>query len=718
MKAKSTSRSGSPAMSSPAKSPSKSAARSPSKPVPKSPPKTVGKLSTNAAQTKTSAKSAAKDLPKSPAKSKSPSPGAKQTAKQPKPAEKKAMKKTPEKAGSGSERSGSQNRGKSPRPASKASSSKGSQTAKAKIAAKQRETRISNLKAKTVSQSKKKAQNVLGNCKKTPLKKTPSKIVAKTKKKKIERELSTSQFIDLWTLANIGKREASLNASMKVNIMYESAAKSPPKQSPIKTCNDSEEVKDKAQQDKSTPKKSASENKDQAVEKEEKKTKRPMLSVCKGTKSKKLVLSTGLKVRQKSGLCSPSKTLSTEQRKRKSPHYKIFKEEPVSKSRKIEAKKTKPAVKSKVKAASKAKKKKKKSKVAPSGHHLCNIIEKSPRQASLIAKAMIAMEQEEDVVLESAARTKVYDWQELRPPHQSNRRRIVWVPGLVKSIKDKEDKSDVKVDTNGKDPTSGSLLSTSTEPSEALHSALLRTLHEVGDPRLLREFYRAQRDDFPGFVDVEKCDPPPPPPKKEASPPTSTTTATTTVSPVKEVPTSRAKSKPAPVAASPPVKKPPKVGVSDKKSGTCSPAKPQPCRVATPIPQFPLGQRTSHMTSFIHHPMSHQHQRLHQQQQEQQKQAYPQQQTPQQAHTHHPQPIKVTPYSPGPAFIYQFVSPPPPSPSPSPLTYGLGGTASPAPHGDFQSSFTLNHMGTLSLGRRGVNPYDPTYNSSMQQVGE
>ncbi|RUS71409.1 hypothetical protein EGW08_020830, partial [Elysia chlorotica] len=265
-------------------------------------------------------------------------------------------------------------------------------------------------------------------------------------------------------------------------------------------------------------------------------------------------------------------------------------------------------------------------------------------------------------------------------------------------------------------------LASAAGPSEALHSALLRTLHEVGDPRLLREFYRAQRDDFPGHVDVEKYDPPPPPPPpKQVSPPKAN------VTPVKDSPVSKAKAKPSPVlASSPPAKKPPKVGVTNKKSGSCSPAKPQPCRVATPIPQFPLGQRTSHMTSFIHHPMSHhQHQqRLHhhhhqQQQQEQQKQSYPSQQPlPQQAHTHHPQPIKVTPYSPGPAFIYQFVSPPPPpSPSPSPLGYSLGGAPSPAPHGDFQSSFTLNHMGTLSLGRRGVNPYDQAYNSAMQPVG-
>ncbi|RUS71408.1 hypothetical protein EGW08_020829, partial [Elysia chlorotica] len=454
MKAKPATRSGSPAMSPSPKSPSKSSTRLPIKMGSKSPSKTVGKPTTNASPTKTTTKTPVKELPsqakktakapmkdstKSPAKSKSPTPGAKPTAKQQqKTADKKPVKESPEKSKAGNERQGSQNRGKSPRPDAKASSSKGSQTAKGKIAIKQRETKILNLKAKADSPSKKKPQTVLGNNKKTPLKKTPSKIVQKAKKKKIERELSTSQFIDLWTLANIGKREASLNASMKVNIMYESVAKSPPKSAPTKPSTDAEEVKGKAQQDKSTPKKSTPENKDKTAETDEKKTKRPMLRVCKckATKGKKLAVSAALKVHKKSVMSSPSKTGQTELRKRKSPHYKIFKEEPIAKSRKVEDKKAKLAVKSKAKTTN-GTSKKKKPKAAPSGHQLCNIIEKSPRQASLIAKAMIALEQEEDVVLESTARTKVYDWKELRPHHQNSRRRLVWVSGLAKSITDK-----------------------------------------------------------------------------------------------------------------------------------------------------------------------------------------------------------------------------------------------------------------------------------------
>ena len=692
MKAKSTSRSGSPA---------KPATKSPAKTAPKSPSKAGGKLSTKGTQLKTASKSPVKDAPKSPSKTKAPSSVSKQPAKQQKPAQRQAMKKTSEKVSGASDHHGSHSRGKSPRPTAR-SSNKTSQTPKV---AKQREMRISTMKTKTKSPSQKKSQDVLRSCKKTPMKKMHTKIVPKTKKKKIERELSTSQFIDLWTLANIGKREASLNASMKVNIMYESTAKSPSKSSLVKTSNVSEDIVNKEEQEETTPKKSVSENKDRAMVSDEKKCQKPTLTISKATKSKKLALSTALKVRQKSGSSSPSKTAQVEQRKRKSPHYKIFKEEPAAKCRKIEPKKAKAPLKSKAKPIKKTKKKKK---VAPSGHHLCNIIEKSPRQASLIAKAMIAMEQEEDVVHESAARTKVYDWQELRPYYQNNRRRIVWVSGLAKSIKDKEDKNDARSDIAGKEPSA--LSSNVTEPSEALHSALLRTLHEVGDPRLLREFYRAQMDDFPGHVDVEKCDPPAPPPSKERLPPV------VNASPVKEVSKSPVKVKTVAAAVSPPAKKPPKAGVTDKKADSSPPAKPQPCRVATPIPQFPLGHRTSHMTSFIHHPITHQQQRL--QQQQQQKQPFHHQQAPQQAHTHHPQPIKVTPYSPGPAYIYQFVPPPPPSPSPSPLTYGLGGAPSPAPHGDFQSSFTLSHMGALSLGRRGVNPYDQAYNNPVQQVGE
>ncbi|GFR93666.1 LOW QUALITY PROTEIN: bromo adjacent homology domain-containing 1 protein [Elysia marginata] len=729
MKTKGSSRSASPASSpiTTVKSPSKSAPKSPTKAMPKNLPKTPAKLSVKAVSpARTPSKSPAKDVTKSPAKSKTASSSpTKQGTKQQKASPKQPMQRstTAQTKGISERRADGQSRAKSPRPSAKPSPSKASQAGKGNVETKQKNTRISKAKGKVKDKSPGKKQTHDGLAcgrKRTPLKKTPMKGITKTKKKKIQRELSTSQFIDLWTLANIGKREASLNASMKVNIMYESATKSPPKQSPGKTCNGAHEMKKEEEQGKSNTKKSSPESKDRVTESEEKKAKRPMLSVSKGAKSKKLSVTAALKVRQKSGLSSPSKKALPEQRKRKSPHYKIFKEEPVTKSRKIETtKKAKPVAKSKGKAMKNAKKKK--SKVAPSGHHLCNIIEKSPRQASLIAKAMIAMEQEEDVVPESAAaRTKLYDWQELRPQHQSSRRRLVWVSGLAKSLGGKDGRGDAKlVDTaNGNDSASGSLPSTmAPEPSEALQSALLRTLHEVGDPRLLREFYRAQRDDFSGYVDVEKYDPAPlPPPRKETGGP-----PTATISPVKDVSNSPAKAKPMPTdAASAPVKKPPKVGVSEKKSGTCSPAKPQPCRVATPIPQFPHGRRTSHMTSFIHHPIGQQHQQqqqFHKQQQEQQRQPYPQKQAPQPAHTHHPQPIKVTPYSPGPAFIYQFVPPPPSSPSPSPLPYGLAGTTSPAPHGDFQSSFTLSHMGSLSLGRRGVNPYEPAYNNSMQQVG-
>ncbi|GFO15858.1 bromo adjacent homology domain-containing 1 protein [Plakobranchus ocellatus] len=753
MKAKPVSRSGSPAVANSAKptnktapkspnkteakspnrsalkSPNKTESKSPHKAESKSPAKAVSKEPTKASAVRASNKSPVKTPPKSPAK-KSPTAG-KNAPKQQKTTLRQSSSRTLGKGKSDTANAAVEGklRERSPRPAAESPMTKSSPAAKEKMAPKNKETakdRVTKSKPKTSNH--KNSQDALRGCKKSALKKTPTKIATKIKKKKIERELSTSQFIDLWTLANIGKREASLNASMKVNIMYESVTKSPPKAlSTAKPCNGSgETTKDEQEQGKSSPKKPAHESKDKGLtsEKCDKQTKRPMLSINKTTKSKNLATSASLKVRRLNSLSSSQ----AEQRKRKSPHYKIFKEEeePLGKRRKIETKKPKSSVKSKKKNEKKSSKKK--SKVAPSGHQLCNIIEKSPRQASLIAKAMIALEQEEDVVQqESVARAKVYEWQELRPYQQNHRRRIVWVNGLAKSAKDiKEDnKKDVKPtdprkpEVNGKDCAPEDSPKSAFEPSEALHSSILRTLHELGDPRMLREFYRAQKEDYPGYVDVEKCDPPPSAPRKDPAPPPAV------VSPMKEISISPAKTKPLITPASPPAKNASKLGVSDK-SESCSPAKPQPCRVATPIPQFPLGQRTSHMTSFIHHPIPHQHLHPHQQQQQQQQQqTYHQQQSPQQAHTHHPQPIKVTPYSPGSAYIYQlvdrpqsglFVPPPQPSPSPSPLPYGLaGGGASPAPHNNFQSSFTLSHMGTLSLNRRGVNPYDQAYNSSMQQ---
>ncbi|XP_059143370.1 uncharacterized protein LOC131930771 isoform X2 [Physella acuta] len=524
-------------------------------------------------------------------------------------------------------------------------------------------------KGKMKNLTQKRSNDVLRGAKSKALAKKKAALKQKDIKKKLKKLTSSNSFLDFWGLTVVGKREASLNASMKVNIMYERNVPLKPavKAQPKKATTGEEGDKDDKGKDK-TPATVPSEESDESkkpkvVKKDGLKLKEKPTPKSKATDPSKEKASTKqspVKVKSKSVPTKPTET----NRKRKSPEYKIFKDEPPAKCRKTNQLKSN----SKTKIALKKKKKKKN---FPSGHQLSNIIEKSPRQASLIAKAMIAMEQEEESVFESSARTRVFDWTELRSYTQAPTRQIQWKTGLGNAVvkvtdgkptdtsitAEKEESSVGEIDVSGH-PEGG-------ENGETQQSTLLRTLHQVGDTRLLKEYLRAQKEDFQGSVDVEKC--PTPEKVKIASP-----------SPKKVTP----------------------IPIEEKPQKIASPVKPQSCRVATPIPQFPIGQRTSHMTSYIHHPIP--------------QPVYPQQ---------HPQPIKVTPTYNPPAYIYQYAMDRQqgglfvPS-SPSPLPYSV--SSNDISH-DFSSTYTLNHMGSQMIGRRAVNPYQANFNPSIhlpvQQVG-
>ncbi|CAL1534589.1 unnamed protein product [Lymnaea stagnalis] len=516
-------------------------------------------------------------------------------------------------------------------------------------------------KSKTLSQ--KKSNDLLRGVKskvsaqKTKADKAKASLKQKDIKRKLKKLTSSNSFLDFWGLKVVGKREASLNASLKVNIMYE---RSVPVKSQVKVPkklleNSEEGPKEEKGKDKASIKVTPEEavDKNRLVKKE-----------CSRSKTKLEESSKSQKSSLKNSQTKPKKESVTmihtgSDKKRRSPEYKIFKDEPPAKCRKTSSAKSL----SKAKAAVKKKKK-----PFPSGHQLSNIIEKSPRQASLIAKAMIALEQEEESVLESAARTRVFDWTELRSYVQNPSRQMRWKTGLGSPDPKPDVKSSDAVPATDKDETSEidvSNLVDSVEERESFHNTLLRTLHQVGDSRLLKEYLRAQKEDFHGCIDVEKC--PTPEKLKVASP-----------SPKKLCLTPVSDEKPEKIA---------------------SPVKIQSCRVATPIPQLPVGQRTSHMTSYIHHPI-------------------PQ---PVYAPQHsHPQPIKVPPSYTQPAYIYQYAMDRQqglyvPS-SPSPVPYGVSSSDI---VNDF-SSYTLGPMGTRSLGRRGIAPYQANFNPSihlpMQQI--
>ncbi|XP_005095405.1 uncharacterized protein LOC101854009 isoform X2 [Aplysia californica] len=488
------------------------------------------------------------------------------------------------------------------------------------------------------------------------------------KNKKASKPMSKSaqnfkESIDLWVIATIGKREASLNASTKVNILYESqtaargAVKSPPKSTEKTGMKASAKSQEKGERkiDKS------SSTAGSAIQKTASgKAKADQTSKAKGKKD-------GLKSREKS---KKAATVQSEQsRKRKSPHYKIFRDAPVPKCRKMSTSSGKAKGKSGKSTAGK--------RSASLVHGAENIIEKSPRQASLIAKAMIAMEQEEEAVQDSAARATSYDWTETRVVSHSECRRLRWVTGLGQSTSDLGGRGteasvgggSESAESRSVDAVSEVKGGESEKPEsleqESLQSTLLKTLHHIGDARLLTEYFRAQREDFQGPVDIEEC---------------STPEVQKTAAPAKKK------------LENPVVEKAEKVL---EKLTSCSPAKPEPCRVDTPIPQFPVGQRTSHMTSFIHQPIA--------------QTVYPPQHT-------HQLPIKVTPYAPSAAYLYQYAVDRqqnvflPPSPSPVPYAVSSGDVSQRQ-----YSSFSLNHMGSLSFGRRGVNPYppSPSYSTSI-----
>lgn len=517
------------------------------------------------------------------------------------------------------------------------------------------------IKSKKVSQ--KKSSDLLRGVKanvsaqKTKADKAKAGLKQKDIKRKLKKLTSSNSFLDFWGLKVVGKREASLNASLKVNIMYERSVpvKSQVK-APKKTSENIEEAPKEEKAKDKTPNKGTSEealDKNRLVKKEFSKSKTKLEESSKFQKSSP-------KNSQTKPKKESVKILKTgNDKKRRSPEYKIFKDEPPAKCRKTSSAKSLSKAKSVVK---------KKKKPFPSGHQLSNIIEKSPRQASLIAKAMIALEQEEESVLESAARTRIFDWTELRSYIQSPSRQMTWKTGLGSPNPKPDVKSSDVVLPTDKDETSEidvSSLTDSVEERESFHSSLLRTLHQVGDSRLLKEYLRAQKEDFHGCIDVEKC--PTPEKLKIASP-----------SPKK-------------VCVTP---------VSDEKpEKIASPIKIQSCRVATPIPQLPIGQRTSHMTSYIHHPIP--------------QPVYTQQHS-------HPQPIKVPPSYTPPAYIYQYAMDRQqglyvPS-SPSPVPYGVSNSEI---ANDF-SSYTLSPMGTRSLGRRAIAPYQTSFNPSihlpMQQI--
>ncbi|KAH9519539.1 hypothetical protein Btru_002970 [Bulinus truncatus] len=430
-------------------------------------------------------------------------------------------------------------------------------------------------------------------------------------KEKLKRLTCSNSFLDFWGAKVMGKREASLNATIKVNIMYEkfvplkSQSKLPAKKADVSIAIDKEIPSNDKSQGKSE---NIDEKKNKCVKKES--------LVQKFNENGK-----SLKV-------SPSKTIQTAEKskKRKISDIKCSKDESAAKVRKTTQTKCNAKIVSK---------KKKKKKPFPSGHQLSNIIEKSPRQASLIAKAMIAMEQEEEcVVIESAARTRVFDWTELRPYTQNQQRQIIWQMGLGNKVN--------KLDAKDTDTLS---------------------VEKESDSRFLKEYIRAQKEDFQGLVDVEKC-----------------------LTPEKAKISSPSPKKVTPVA---PI-------VEEKPDKIASPVKPQSCRVATPIPQLPVGHRTSHMTSYIHHPIP--------------------QPVYSQPHAH-PQPIKVPPSYTSPAYIYQYAMDRQqglyvPS-NPSPVTFGVSNNDM---ANDFSSAYTLGPMATLSLRRGSINPYNTSLHLPVQHI--
>ncbi|XP_013075725.2 uncharacterized protein LOC106062014 [Biomphalaria glabrata] len=474
----------------------------------------------------------------------------------------------------------------------------------------------------------------------------PVKSKSAKQKEKLKRLTSSNSFLDFWGAKVMGKREASLNASIRVNIMYEklaplkSQAKLPSKKVDSVCPTDKEESdKDKVQ---NKPETGSEEKKNKSNPKE-------------GSKPKS---SESLKTQKSSNKISAVKSNSKTEinqaadkwKKRKAADTKDDKDEPASKVRKTSQVKSKSKI---------VVKKKKKKKTFPSGHQLSNIIEKSPRQASLIAKAMIAMEQEEEcVVVESAARTRVFDWTELRTCTQNQRRTMSWKAGLG-NAKKVDVVKDAEAAAVQKDETMEVDVSGQCESIE--DNSILRTLHQVGDSRILKEYLRAQKEDFQGLIDVEKCSTP-------------EKTKILTPSPKKIV---------TPV-------------LEDKPEKIASPIKPQSCRVATPIPQLPIGHRTSHMTSYIHHPIP--------------QPVYSQQH----AHT---QPIKVPPSYTSPAYIYQYAMDRQqgmfvPS-SPSPVPYGVTNNDLTS---EFSSTYTLSPMGALSLRRGSINPYNTSLHLPVQHI--
>lgn len=551
-----------------------------------------------------------------------------------------------------------------------------------------------------------------------------------TKKSAKSTNKNGKQLIDLWNYTSVGKREASLNASLKVNILYEKQS------SPKKlTTTDSSNSPDK------TVKCSISTNAQSPKSKIEIKPKESIDGVKKKKQleksedNKKKVDSANEK---KSSKNKPTKNDSSSVqkgvrgRKRKCSPYTIFedKDEPISKAKKKDKKKTTSLNQKKTP------KKRRQSNILR--HHLGNIIERSPRQASLNAKAMIAMEQEEEIiVLECSVRTRVYDWHEVRPTFQNECRKIQWMTGhgdpkytskltgkrrASQSINKKDNFYDLVSNTLG----DNNMCQTVKEnvDNNSIHSTILKTIHEKGDPRLLREYLRSQKEDFQGEVDIERCPTPPPPPpqisqqssatskrkmEKTNSPKNKDTIPTKSTSPSRNVVKSPIKS---PVKTT--EKSPNKPNVKESDSSL---KKQMPCRVATPIPQCPMDQRPTHMTSFIHHPVPQNLYSNVQQQPSQQKRTSPQQ----------PQPIKVTPFSPNPAYIYQYptdhahqnVFVPG---SASSMQYRVENTDLSSQ--DMQSSsFSFNQMGGLSFGRRGLNPYHPaaSYNPihlPVQAFGE
>lgn len=505
-------------------------------------------------------------------------------------------------------------------------------------------------------------------------------------KRQVVKQLNASDFFDVWAFVSIGKREASLNASMKVNIMFErhTASKSTKTQAKKTELASHSSKQDDYLKDKISGKSKATVESCSAKSNKKMQSDSVKKLNCskdkEGGMAKEKAHQGHKKLQEKTGgkKALKSTPFVAGSGRQKSLGHKVTEKEPLGK-RCHSGKKIPTKLKSKV-----AKRVKKS---LPSGHQLCNIIEKSPRQASLVAKAMIAMEQEEEeAVVDSAARTQIYDWTELRSYTRTKSRRIQWFNGLGNFVKEKAVKDNHENQHLANENEAGANdaeVSSGCDPNkalegESLHNTLLRTLHQTGDGRLLNEYLRAQKEDFQGFVDVETCATPEE--QKLPSP-----------DPKKSLPTLAEHEEPEKVV---------------EKPANCSPAKPQSCRVATPIPQFPAGHRTSNIANFIHNPIS--------------QSVYPQQRGYAQ-----PQPIKVTPYPPSPAYIYQYsanrtqteVYAPP---SPSPLPYGISNND--VASRDY-ATFTFNQIGRLNLDGRAMNPYQSAAFSTnlhlpVQQIGE